>query len=38
MNKKRQVAVDSETEEALMSPEVWASMTDKENQRFRYLH
>jgi hypothetical protein len=37
-NKKRQAAVDSETEEAFMSPEVWARMTDKENKRFRYSY
>jgi len=38
-NKKRQAAAaDSETEEAFMSPEVWARMTDKENKKFRYSY
>ncbi|KAK0651179.1 major facilitator superfamily domain-containing protein [Cercophora newfieldiana] len=38
-NKRRQGAAgDSETEEAFMSPEVWARMTDKENKRFRYSY
>ncbi|KAK5661044.1 hypothetical protein OQA88_12423 [Cercophora sp. LCS_1] len=37
-NKKRQSAADSETEDAFMSPEVWARMTDKENKRFRYSY
>jgi hypothetical protein len=27
---------ERETEEAFMNPEVWARMTDRENDRFRY--
>jgi len=37
-NKKRENAADSETEEAFMSPEVWARLTDKKNKRFRYSY
>lgn len=35
-NKKR--GVSQETEEAYMSPEVWANMTDRENKKFRYSY
>ncbi|KAK3375839.1 allantoate permease [Lasiosphaeria ovina] len=35
-NKKRNTA--AETEDAFLSPEVWARMTDKENKRFRYSY
>jgi hypothetical protein len=35
-NKKR--TSDGEHEEAYMSPEAWANMTDKENKTFRYAY
>ncbi|KAK4039472.1 major facilitator superfamily domain-containing protein [Parachaetomium inaequale] len=35
-NKKR--TSEGETEEAYMSPEAWANMTDKENKKFRYAY
>lgn len=35
-NKRR--TSEGETEEAFMSPEVWANMTDKENKKFRYAY
>ncbi|KAK0715370.1 major facilitator superfamily domain-containing protein [Lasiosphaeris hirsuta] len=38
-NRKRNLnTVDRETEEAFMSPEVWARLTDRENMRFRYSY
>lgn len=37
-NKKRDADRSQETEEAYMSPEVWSTMTDKENKRFRYTY
>lgn len=37
-NKKRQATIDGETDEAFMSPEVWARMTDRENKMFRYSY
>ena len=35
-NKKR--TSEGETEEAYMSPEAWANLTDKENKTFRYAY
>lgn len=35
-NKKR--GTRNETEEAYMNPEVWATLTDKENKQFRYTY
>lgn len=35
-NKKR--TSEGEQEEAYMSPEAWANMTDKENKKFRYAY
>ncbi|KAK0736461.1 major facilitator superfamily domain-containing protein [Apiosordaria backusii] len=37
-NKKRNNRADKENEDAFMSPEVWARMTDKENKGFRYSY
>jgi predicted MFS family arabinose efflux permease len=37
-NRKRNNSSGSDNEEAFMSPEVWARMTDKENPRFRYTY
>lgn len=38
-NRKRQTGVaDNEAEEAFMSPEIWARLTDKENPKFRYAY
>lgn len=36
-NKKRDDR-SKETEESFMSPEVWATMTDRENKQFRYTY
>ncbi|KAG7290106.1 hypothetical protein NEMBOFW57_000101 [Staphylotrichum longicolle] len=35
-NKKR--TSDRETEDAFMTPDAWANMTDKENKKFRYAY
>ncbi len=35
-NKKR--TSENETEDAYLSPEAWANMTDKENKKFRYAY
>ena len=35
-NKKR--TSEGEREDAFMSPEAWANMTDKENKKFRYAY
>ena len=35
-NKKR--TSENETEEAYLSPDSWANMTDKENKKFRYAY
>jgi len=35
-NKKR--TSEGETEDAYLSPEHWANMTDKENKKFRYAY
>jgi MFS family permease len=35
---KRRGAKELSAEEAFMSPEVWASLTDKENKHFRYTY
>jgi H+/gluconate symporter-like permease len=37
-NKRRNNTSDVETEDAALSPEAWARMTDKENKRFRYTY
>lgn len=36
-NKRRGNAAN-QTEDAYLSPEVWSTMTDKENKRFRYTY
>ena len=35
---KRRGDPKEESEDAYLSPEVWTSMTDKENKRFRYTY
>jgi len=37
-NKSRRADESHWAEDAFMSPEVWARMTDKENKRFRYSY
>ena len=35
---KRRGSKELTAEEAFMTPEVWASLTDKENKQFRYTY
>jgi len=37
-NRRRGHSKADESEDAYMSPEAWANMTDQENRRFRYTY